>query len=124
MTAVIWLSLTTWKKTAGVLPKYTPVLPSKLLPLMLTTMPPDMGPEVGDVPVGVVTGICTVAAAWVGATTVIEVGLLTVKDVAATEPKLTEVAALRLGPLMTKVVPPAAGPVARLRPLTLGAVAM
>jgi hypothetical protein len=45
--AVIWVALLTVKEPAAVLPNLTAVAPEKLLPLMVTLVPPDDGPVFG-----------------------------------------------------------------------------
>jgi len=52
---------------------------------------------------------------------VIEVGLFTVKLVAALAPTITAVAPVKLVPVMTTVVPPPVDPEVGLRPVTAGA---
>ncbi len=53
--AVIVVSLVTVKLVAGVVPKATAVAPVKLVPVMVTVVPPAVGPEVGLTPVTVGT---------------------------------------------------------------------
>ncbi len=72
------------------------------------------------VPPGVVTATVTAPAGLAGVVAVICVALLTVTDVAAVPSKVTAVAPVRLVPLMTTLVPPAAGPVAGRTPVTDG----
>jgi hypothetical protein len=55
--AVIDVSETTLNVVAGVLPKLTAVAPVKLVPVIVTTVPPAVGPLVGDRPVTVGAGI-------------------------------------------------------------------
>lgn len=62
------------------------------------------------VPAEVVTAMLTAPAEPAGATAVICVALLTVKEVAAVLPKLTAVAPVKLVPVMTTPVPPAVVP--------------
>ena len=45
--AVIWVSLSTVKLCAGVLPKLTAVAPVKPVPVIVTVVPPVVGPAVG-----------------------------------------------------------------------------
>ncbi len=45
--AVIWVSETTVKLVAAVAPKATAVAPVKPVPVMVTVVPPAVGPEVG-----------------------------------------------------------------------------
>ena len=49
--AVIVVSLTTVKLVAGVVPKSTAVAPVKLVPVIVTEVPPAGGPVVGLTPV-------------------------------------------------------------------------
>src|SRR5437868_3291575 len=93
--ALIRVSLITAKELAGVVPKETPVAAVKPLPVMFTTVPPAVLPEVAlrdvtagaaakeyvsraanaraEVPPGVVTRTSQVPAAWGGVTAVINV---------------------------------------------------
>jgi hypothetical protein len=48
-TAVIWVSLTTLKLAAGVEPKLTAVAPPKLVPVIVTVVPPVASPDVGEI---------------------------------------------------------------------------
>jgi hypothetical protein len=45
--AVIWVALLTVKEAAALLPKLTAVAPEKLVPVMVTLVPPDVGPVFG-----------------------------------------------------------------------------
>jgi hypothetical protein len=45
--AVIWVALLTVKEPAALLPKLTAVAPEKLVPVMVTLVPPDAGPVFG-----------------------------------------------------------------------------
>src|SRR5258708_19769218 len=45
--AVIWVALLTVKEAAALLPKLTAVAPEKLVPVMVTLGPPDVGPVFG-----------------------------------------------------------------------------
>ena len=49
---VIWVSELT-VGVAEVLPKWTTVAPVKLVPVIVTMVPPDAGPEPGEIPVTV-----------------------------------------------------------------------
>ena len=46
--AVIWVELLTVKLVAFVLPNFTALAPRKLEPVMMTLVPPAVGPELGD----------------------------------------------------------------------------
>ena len=50
LTAVIDVPLTTVKLVAGSVPKSTALAPSKLFPVIVTVVPPDIGPELGSSP--------------------------------------------------------------------------
>jgi hypothetical protein len=50
-TAVIWVSLTTLKLAAAVGPKFTAVAPVKLVPVIVTVVPPVASPDVGEIDV-------------------------------------------------------------------------
>ena len=73
-----------------------------------------------DVPPGVVTVTSTVPVP-AGLSAVIVVSLTTVKFVAAVVPKSTAVAPVKPVPVIVTDVPPAAGPLVGLRPVTVGA---
>ena len=123
------------KLEAAVAPKSTAVAPVKLVPVMVTEVPPAVGPEVGateltvgaatkvkssaeeiaDVPPAVVTVTSTVPAACAGEVAVIWVSETTVKVAAAVAPKWIAVAAVKPVPAMVTEVPPAVGP-ASVRP--------
>jgi hypothetical protein len=45
--AVIWVALLTVKEPAALLPNRTAVAPEKLVPVMVTLVPPDAGPVFG-----------------------------------------------------------------------------
>jgi hypothetical protein len=47
------VALITVKLIAGAPPKLTLVTPVKLIPVMVTTVPPAAGPEVGEMPITV-----------------------------------------------------------------------
>src|SRR5450631_95237 len=105
---------------------------------MTTDVPPAAGPEVGARPVTVGTGMkvkvptdvavppivvtLTVTAPMPAAVVaVIWVAELTVKLAAAVAPNFTEVAPVKLVPVMTTDVPPASGPLVGARPEIVGA---
>src|SRR5207302_848471 len=117
------------KDAASVDPNFTDVAPVKPVPVIVTVVPPAVGPAVGltevtvgasryknssetdvaDVPPTVVTRTCTGPAACGGAVAVICPSLSTVKD-ADVEPKLTSVAPVNPEPEIVTIVPPALGP--------------
>jgi len=116
----------------AVAPKLTTGVPGvKLEPPMVTTVPPAVGPVFGltdetagggvtnmnwsaplvaDVPAGVVTVMSTVPGAPLGDTALIWPAPLRLKLAALAVPNLTAVTPLKLAPLMTTEVPPAAVP--------------
>lgn len=55
--AVIWVALSTVKPVAGVAPNTTALTPERLVPVIVTDVPPAAGPLVGaiDVTVGAAT---------------------------------------------------------------------
>ena len=81
------------------------------------------GGPVADVPADVVTFTSTVDAPAAGEVAVMEVDELTLKVEAATEPKRTALAPVKLVPEMVTEVPPAVDPVLALRPVTVGTLA-
>ena len=138
--AVICVALFTVKLVAAVTPKFTAVAPVKLVPVMVTLVPPLVGPAVGLMLVTAGTGIfaepirrsrrtrppavvavTSTVPAPAGAVAVIRVALLTVKLVAAVTPKFTAVAPVKFVPLMVTLVPPLVGPAVGLMAVTVGA---
>ncbi len=119
--ALMVVALVTVKAVAAMPPKATAVAPVKLVPVMVTTVPvpPVLGvneemvgnggevqvkvPILVAMPPGVVTVIVPVAP--LPSVAVIEVVLLTVKDLAAVPPKATAVAPKKLLPVMVTTVP-------------------
>ena len=112
----------------------------KLLPVMVTLVPPEAGPVFGLMPVTVgaaiyvkwsaleaaevpptVVTITSTTPAPAGSMAVICVDELTVKEVADALPNCTAVAPVKLVPVMVTLVPPDAGPVFGLTPVTVGA---
>ena len=129
--AVIVVSLTKTKLFAGVVPKVAAVAPVKLTPVMVTGVPPAMGPDAGvtrmldgfpkyvnvldellTIPAGVWMRMATVPAAWAGAFAVIQrPALRSVNILVAGMPsKVTCVALLRPVPLKLTRVAPEIGP--------------
>ena len=109
-------SESTEKLVAATLPNMTDVTPIKLVPPITTCVPPLIEPTVVDRPVTVgicdwnvnsseddvdevpallMTAMSTVPAARAGAIAVIEVGEVTVNDVAATFPNMTFVTSVK-----------------------------
>ena len=108
----------------------TVTLPSKLVPVMMISVPPTIGPTVGEmvvmvgtkfeyvnpptlvaVPPAVVTTTDTTLALAAGVTAVMEVADTTVKLVAAMPPMVTLVAPDKVVPVIVIGVAPAVGPV-------------
>ena len=110
-------------------PNFTAVTPVKLVPVTVTVVPPEVGPDEGlttvtvgaatyvylslmdvaDVPPAALTVTSTVPVP-VGALAVICVALFTMKVVAGFEPKATALTAVKLVPVIVTEVPPAVGP--------------
>jgi hypothetical protein len=127
-------------KTTLVLPNLTALAPVKLVPVIVTVVPPTVGPLFGEtrltvgggvyvywlsalvalVPPGFVTVTLTVPLP-AGAVAVICVAELKVKRVAFVAPNFTAVAPLKPVPVRTTEVPPVVGPVAGVTPITVGA---
>ncbi len=125
---------------AVTLPNFTTVAPDRLVPVIVTDVPPAVGPDVGLIPVTagatryVYSSADDVAEVPAAVTTVtltipVPAGLvaticvaLALTIVAELAPKSTAVAPARLTPLIVTDVPPAAGPDAGLIPATLGAL--
>ena len=80
-----------------------------------------LGALTAEVPLGVVTVTSTVPVP-AGAVTVRLPAVTAVIEVPAIEPKSTAVAPVKLVPLTVTEVPPAAGPLVGLTPVTVGAV--
>ena len=51
--AVIWVAELTVNPVAGVAPKFTAVAPVRLVPVIVTDVPPVVGPAVGEIDVTV-----------------------------------------------------------------------
>jgi len=127
--AVIVDASTTVTPVAAVPPKVTDDALVRLVPVMVTEVPPAVEPLLGEtevtvgagmkvywsavpvalVPPDVVTVISTVAAPT-GEVALIELAVLTVNEAAAVEPNFTAVAPVKSVPVMVTMVPPAAGP--------------
>jgi hypothetical protein len=144
-TAVTVVDDTSVKVAAGVPPNVTPVTKLKLVPVMVTAVPPPVLPEVGltavtvgvdgavyvkwseeevvEVPLGVVTVMSTVAAASAGEVAVMVESETTVKETANVLPKSTAVAPVNPLPVTVTTVPPDVLPLLGLTAVTLGAEA-
>src|SRR5579863_756567 len=138
--AVICVPELTVKVVAAVPPKFTALAPDRLVPVMMTVVPPAVGPlvglsedtvgaatnvnwsplEVAEVPPAVVTVTSTVPADSAGEVAVIVVPLTTETPVAAVPPKETVAGEAKLVPVMVTDVPPEVGPWFGLTALTVG----
>jgi hypothetical protein len=137
---VIEVAEITLNVSAGEVPKLTAVVPVKFVPLIVTTVPPTVGPpegdtlvtvggatyvnssagEVAEFPPVVVTVTSTVPAVPAGATAVIEVAEMMVNEVAGVVPKLTALAPVKFVPVIATVVPPDVEPLVGEIPVTVG----
>ena len=72
--AVIWVAELTVKPVAGVAPKFTALAPVKLVPVIVTVVPPPVGPAVGERDVTV--GAAGVTVNPVGVVAVVPVSVL------------------------------------------------
>jgi hypothetical protein len=140
---VISVLETTVSEAAAVAPKWTELAPVKPVPVMVTGVPPAVGPEVGataltvggatkvnwslelvgDVPLELVTVTSTVPAEWAGEVVVISVSETTVNEAAAVVPKWTDVAPVKVVQVIVTGVPPAVGPDVGEIALTVGSAA-
>jgi hypothetical protein len=137
--AVISVALT-GVKLAAVVSNLTAVGLLRWVPVIVTDVPPPVGPDdgltavtvgpatyvklsaalVALVPPAVVTVTSTAPADPAGEVAVIEVALTGVNELAAVVPNLTAVGLLRWVPVIVTVVPPPVGPADGLTPVTLG----
>ena len=136
---MIWVSETAVTDAAAV-PKSTAVSPVNPVPVIVTCVPPVVGPAVGltpvtpgaevyvkswaevppaDMPPGAVTVTLTVPDP-AGEVAVICVSEFTVNDGAAVDPKSTLLAFVNPVPVIVTGVPPASGPTGGSRPVTVG----
>ena len=133
------VALTTVIPAAATPPMVTAVAPVKLVPLIVTPVPPAIGPLTGliavtvgaptwvkspvpvPVPPGVVTATSTAPAACAGVVAEMVVGFTIARPVAATPPIVTAVAPVKMVPLIVTAVPPPMGPLVGLIPVTVGA---
>jgi hypothetical protein len=140
---VISVSETTVKDAAGIAPKSTAFAVVKSVPVIVTGVPPAVGPalgateltvgsamnanwsagEVAEVPPAVVTVTSTIPTAWAGEVVVISVSETTVKEPAAVVPKSTVVAVVNPVPVMVTGIPPAVGPDVGATEVTVGRAA-
>jgi hypothetical protein len=133
--------LTTENDTAAVVPKSTALAPVKLVPVIMTTVPPDEGPLVGLMPEMAGGGglayvnrsagpVALVPKAVVivmstgltpgGDVAETEVLLSTENDAAGVTPKSTAEAPVKPVPVIATTVPPAKGPLVGLIPVMVG----
>ena len=139
--AVIVLALATKKLVAAVPPNATAVAPVKLVPEIVTLVPPVDGPRFGLmlvivgcdaaknvkallmllVPPAVVTATSAAPAACAGVVAVIVEALTTITLVAALPPMVTAVAPVKLVPVIVTLVPPAVVPLFGATAVTVGA---
>src|ERR1700733_12423736 len=140
--AMIDVAELTVNESAETVPNLTTVAPVKFVPVIVTTVPPIVEPTAGETPVtegallaetkvnwsaglmaeapALYTETSTRPAASAGAVAVIDVFESTVNELAATLPKSTCVVPVKFVPVIVTTVPPAAGPEAGLRPVTVG----
>jgi hypothetical protein len=136
--AVIDVPLTTTTLVAAVLPNVTVAPLAKFVPVMVTAVPPVVGPLFGlrlatvGWPIYVnplarlplwpfrVTVTVTAPAEPAGVVAVIEVLLTTTTLVAAALPNVTVAPVAKLVPVIVTAVPPATGPVFGLTLVTVG----
>jgi hypothetical protein len=144
-TAVIWVGETTVKLLAFVPPNVTWVTLVKFVPLTVTLVPPEPVPVPGETlltvgaveayvyrsleltaedPADVTTVTSTAPAACVGAMAVMEVGELTLNEVATDVPKRTDDTLVNPVPVMLTDVPPFVLPEVGPTPVTVGALAV
>lgn len=125
------------KDDAALAPKRTEVTPVKLVPRIVTEVPPAVVPEVGlsDVIVGaaryvkvelsVPLGVATLTVTWpadlAGVIAVIVVELTTVNDFAFVPPNVTAVVPSKLVPVIVTTVSPLVGPFVGVRDVIVGA---
>ena len=136
--ALMVVALVTVKPEAVVAPNLTDEAPLKPVPVMVTVVPPVVGPLVGvnEVTAGaatkakswldapepptVVTEMAAVAAACGLVVALMVVALVTVKPGAVVAPKLTDEAPMKPVPVMVTVVPPVVGPRVGVNEVTTG----
>lgn len=141
---VRWLSSMTFRSHAYILPNRTFSVPLNPEPVIVTTVPPSMGPEEGEMPdtlgretpsywymadgsvelpapVALMTETGTVPAGFGGVMMVRRVSLSTFSIVPDFPPNRTSVAPENPDPVMMTYVPPSAGPPEGERPVIRGA---
>src|SRR5262249_7944751 len=129
--AEICVADSTVNDVAALGPKTTAVAPFRLVPVMVTTVPPFIGPLLGltpftagavptevnwslavlaEIPAAVLTVMCKAPAAWAGLTAVREVADCTLNEGAGRPPKKTPLTLVKFVPVTVTVVPPPLGP--------------
>jgi hypothetical protein len=126
--AVIWVALTTTTLVAAVAPNVTVAPVAKFVPVIVTAVPPAIGPLFGDTLVTVgkaayvnaearlalwpptVTVTVTAPALPAGVVAVIDVLLTTTTLVAAVAPNVTVAPVAKFVPVMVTAVPPKVDP--------------
>lgn len=139
VTTVTEVALTLVIEVPALLPNETADVSVKLVPVIVTVVPPAVGPAAGEMPVivgtptkvnpfvlvaeppTVVSTTFTAPAACAGVTTVTDVPLTFVSDVPAVPPKVTLVVPARFAPVIVTVVEPATGPFDCERVVIVGA---
>ena len=141
--AVSWVGLTNVTPVAAVPPKVTVAPETKFVPVIVTEVPPDVGPVFGLTEVivgagavwyvkpfvsvadwlsGLVTTTLTAPAAWAGVVAVSCVELTNVTPVAAMPPKVTVAPETKFVHVIVTKVPPPVEPVFGLTAVIVGAV--
>ena len=137
--AVSWVADLNVTEVAALEPKSTVAPETKFVPVIVTIVPPAIGPaagltaltvgrsypywsaeEMGLVPPGVVTVTLTVPGLADGAVAASWVVDLNVTEVAGLEPKSTVAPETKFVPVIVTVFPPAVGPPAGLTLVTVG----
>jgi hypothetical protein len=138
--AVIVVAFTTTTFVAAVPPNVTPAPAAKFVPVIVTAVPPDVGPVFGDTLLTVggatyvypfarlplcpltVTVTVTAPALPAGVVAVMVVALTTTTFVADAAPNVTVAPAAKLVPVIVTPVPPEVVPLFGLTLLTVGGV--
>lgn len=139
--AVMLVLLTTTTFVAAVPPNVTVAPVAKLVPEIVTAVPPAVDPLLGDTlvtvgvpiyvkplvrlpfkPPGFVTTTVTAPTAWAGVVAVMLVLLTTTTFVAAVPPNVTVAPVAKLVPVMVTAVPPAVVPLLGETLVTVGVV--
>jgi hypothetical protein len=138
--AVMEVAELTVNEVTVVVPNFTAETLIRLVPVMVTLVPPAFGPklgltpvtvaaswyrnwslgEVAEVPPALATITSTVPADPAGDVAVIVLAEFTVNEVAGAEPKVTAEAPVKPEPVMVTRVPPASGPTTGRTAVTVG----